>query len=113
MYGILLLLGAHGETFAEQSASRATLFCKVLAVCDDFLVTFLPREPKNQKSNWFDNFCLARHFAHRVRSYEHLHRRPGMRNRIFPNPKLEKWRALHLLQVIQNTKKKLYSHSGK
>ena len=69
---LLLMLGAHDETFAEQSASRATLLSKVLTVCGDFFVTFLPREPKNQKSNWFDNFCLARHFAHRVRSYEHF-----------------------------------------
>ena len=71
-YSFCLMLGAHGKTFAEQSASRATLLSKVLTVCGDFFVRFLPREPKNQKSNWFDNFCLARHFAHRVRSYEHF-----------------------------------------
>ena len=66
------MLGVHGETFAEQCASCATLLSKVLTVLADFFVAFLPREPKNQKSNWFDNFCLARHFAHRVRSYEHF-----------------------------------------
>ena len=69
---IRIMLGAHGETFAEQSASRATLLSKVLTVCGDFFVRFLPHEPKIQKSNWFDNFFLARHFAHRVRSCEHF-----------------------------------------
>ena len=63
------MLGAQGETFAEQSASRATFLSKVLTVCGDFFVRFLPREPKNQKSNWFDNFCLARHFAHELISF--------------------------------------------
>ena len=65
-----IMLGAYGETFAEQSVSRATLLSKVLTVCGDFFVRCLPREPKNQKIKWFDNFCLARHFAQRVSSYE-------------------------------------------
>ena len=49
------MVGAHGGTFAEQSASRATLLSKVFTLCGDFFVTFLPCEPENPKSNWFDN----------------------------------------------------------
>ena len=37
----IVMLGEHGETFVEQSASRATLVSKILTVCGDFFARLL------------------------------------------------------------------------
>ena len=65
------MLGAHVESIADQNVSRA-LLSKRSQCAVKFLWGFYLEIQKTTKWNWFDNFCLASHFAQCVHSSDHF-----------------------------------------